>query len=73
MNRIREFDVSLTPRISGTSLPAVPVLPDGLRRQALRRKAARRIAAIEPELTAVAVIAPFVIAVLAALPTFVAA
>jgi hypothetical protein len=37
------------------------------------RKAAERIAAIEPELSALIVIAPFVIAVLAALPTFVTA
>ena len=73
MNRIREFDFSFTPRISGTTLPAVPVWADGLRPKALRRKAAERIAALEPELSAIAVIAPFVIAVLAALPTFVAA
>ncbi len=73
MNRIREFDFSFTPRISGTTSPAVRVWADGLRRQALMRKAAKRIAAIEPELSALAVIAPFVAAILTALPTFVAA
>ncbi|HXQ12324.1 MAG TPA: hypothetical protein VN805_15110 [Caulobacteraceae bacterium] len=71
MNRIREFDVAFTPRISGT--PAAPVWADGLRLKALKRKTSERIADLEPELTALAVIAPFVIAVLAALPTFAAA
>jgi len=76
MNRISEFDIAFTPGIPGTtSLPADQVSADGLRTGlgALRRKATERMAAIEPELSALAVIAPFVIAVLAALPTFIAA
>jgi hypothetical protein len=73
MNRIREFDVSFIPRISGTIAPSAPTWADGLGLRALMRKAAERIAAIEPELSALMVIAPFVIAVLAALPTFVTA
>jgi hypothetical protein len=71
MNRIREFDVAFIPRISGITPPAVRAWADGPRLRALMRKAAERIAAIEPELSALTVISPFVIAVLAALPTFV--
>jgi hypothetical protein len=73
MNRIREFDVSFIPHITGASPPAAPSRADRFSPRALRRKAAERIAALEPELTALTVIAPFVIAVLAALPTFAAA
>jgi hypothetical protein len=73
MNRIGEFDTAFLPRISGTTPAAVRIWTDGRQRRALLRRAAERIAAIEPELSALLVIAPFVIAVLAALPTFLAA
>jgi hypothetical protein len=71
MNRTREFDSAFTPLISG--IPPASVWADGTGLKAFKRKAARRIAALEPELSAAAVIAPFVIAVAAALPTFIAA
>jgi hypothetical protein len=80
MNRIREFDIASTPHISGLTTPTRQTKSSKTRRSASRprlhaliRKSSERIGAVEPELSAAMVIAPFVIAVLAALPTFVAA
>jgi len=68
MNRIRGFDIASTPRVPGLTVAASKA-----RLHALIRRSTERIGAAEPELSALMVIAPFVIAVLAALPTFVAA
>jgi hypothetical protein len=79
MNRIREFDTASTPRITGLTIPTRNTSAKSnqavsrARLHALIRKSSERIGAVEPELSAAMVIAPFVIAVLAALPTFVAA
>jgi hypothetical protein len=80
MNRIREFDIASAPHIPGltTSTRCTTSANPGraastARLHALLRKTSERMGAVEPELSAAMVIAPFVIAVLAALPTFVAA
>jgi hypothetical protein len=80
MNRIREFDIASTPHISGLTISTRQTksaktsrAASGGRLHALIRKSSERMGAVEPELSAAMVIAPFVIAVLAALPTFVAA
>jgi len=80
MNRTCGLDVSFNPDVQRAapdtrrSQPAaIAKMVSALAARAIIGKAAKRIAAGEPELTAVVVIAPFVIAVLAALPTFVTA
>jgi len=69
MNRSSAFDSSIVP----TEETAQALLAWIGRQQGGLRRLQRRIAAFEPELTAAAVIAPLVIAVVAALPIFVTA